>query len=483
MGKSRATSKPEDQSVPLVVDMDNSLLRVDVIAEWSIRLAIQRPLLFVFGLATNRTRLLMKRFISRHFSVSRELPLNNRVLELIRTVQESGKDVYIASASLPSIVNPVAEQIGGIREVFSSEATNLKGSEKTKLLIERFGAGGFDYVGDSRSDVEIWNHSRRAYFAGPRPMFRTMQKLSSKQIIDLSEEPGKRVLIRALRVEHWVKNTLVALPLILAGSSQLSTLQQALALALAFSLAASSLYLVNDVLDIDSDRLHQSKKRRPIAAGELSAVSALRWSIALFLAGLTVGLLSGGTVGVFLTLSYSALSLTYTLFLKRIPLVDIVALASLYTFRIIAGAIITSTYISYWLMLFSFLTFAALATLKRVTEIRSLIGSPDGAPSSLDRRGYARSDEVLVTALGAAFSVASITVLGIYLQAVFGSTAHELASLALVTCWSIWMLTMWFDQTRGRMHHDPIRHALTSPKSWVLVGIMLALYFWIGLEG
>jgi 4-hydroxybenzoate polyprenyltransferase len=404
------------------------------------------------------------------------------VLKLIETAQQSGHDVFIATASLPSIVIPIGERIEGIREVFSSEAKNLKGVEKARLLVQRFGTEGFDYVGDSKSDLVIWNQSRHAFFAGARREFQKIQRESTKQIFDLSEEPGKRVLIRALRLDHWVKNILVAIPLILAGSYQFSAIQQVLALALAFSFTASSLYLVNDILDVDSDRLHSSKKKRPIAAGELSALRAIWLSTGLLLSGLIGGIIAGGLTGVLLTLTYGILSLTYTLFLKRIPLVDIVALASLYTFRIIAGAIIVSTYISYWLMLFSFVTFAALATLKRVTEISSLASSISGAPSSLDHRGYNRGDELLVTALGAAFSVASITVLGIYMQDEFGSTTHEIMSLILVTCWSIWMLTMWFDQSRGRMHHDPIRHALTTPRSWILVGIMLAIYFWIGLE-
>jgi 4-hydroxybenzoate polyprenyltransferase len=482
MDQSRGTDNLINRKIPLVVDLDNSLLRVDVLAEWSIRLAIQRPLRFVFGLATQRSSLPLKRFVASHFSVSSDLPHNMNVLKLIETAQQSGHDVFIATASLPSIVIPIGERIEGIREVFSSEEKNLKGVEKARLLVQRFGTEGFDYVGDSKSDLVIWNQSRHAFFAGARREFQKIQRESTKQIFDLSEEPGKRVLIRALRLDHWVKNILVAIPLILAGSYQFSAIQQVLALALAFSFTASSLYLVNDILDVDSDRLHSSKKKRPIAAGELSALRAIWLSTGLLLSGLIGGIIAGGLTGVLLTLTYGILSLTYTLFLKRIPLVDIVALASLYTFRIIAGAIIVSTYISYWLMLFSFVTFAALATLKRVTEISSLASSISGAPSSLDHRGYNRGDELLVTALGAAFSVASITVLGIYMQDEFGSTTHEIMSLILVTCWSIWMLTMWFDQSRGRMHHDPIRHALTTPRSWILVGIMLAIYFWIGLE-
>lgn len=464
---------------PLVVDLDNSLLRIDVLAEWGVRLLLTHPIKTLRILSNSSDLVELKTAIARNFNIRPELlPLNQKVLELIEKRRQIGGQIIIASASLPEIAGPIAEA-NSIDTALASEGENLKGEAKRRALVELFGEGGYDYVGDSKSDLPVWRSARNKFFAGRSTLLPGLEKVLEADLFDVSEHKSWKASLRGLRPSHWVKNLLLAVPLVLAGDYSNADLLPLGAAFLGFSLVASGLYLLNDLLDVDADRAHTAKRHRPIANGDLSAQNALILSALLIAAGLATSLLGAGFVGFSMTLAYGLGSLAYSLKVKTIPYIDLLGLAGLYVFRIVAGALVTATYISYWMMLFALMTFAALAALKRVTELSAGSDSERASLFRHSRRGYGADDLQAVKSLAASFSVSSIALLGIYAQETFTRELQAIASLLLVCSFAVWLLKFWLDSSRGKLSHDPIKHALSDKASLALLAITFGLYFWL----
>jgi 4-hydroxybenzoate polyprenyltransferase/phosphoserine phosphatase len=463
---------------PLVVDLDNSLLRIDVLAELSLRLAFQSPLQFLRLIINNRNLLTLKKEIASHFQVRPELlPLNPKVMKLVEDRLSGGSRVLIASATVPTIATPIASHLF-IPEVLASDKVNLKGSAKLNVLTEKYGVAGYDYVGDAKADVSIWESANTAYFAGNARHLGRFSKMAGKPLIDVSTRFNLPSILRGLRPSHWVKNLLLAVPLVLAGDWDSSHFTPLLSAFLGFSFVASGLYLVNDLLDVDADRAHPTKRTRPIANGDLSAQHSIVLAALLVVTGAMISALGAGLLGLVLTVIYGASSLAYTLKIKTVPYLDILGLASLYVFRIVAGALVASIYVSYWMMLFALMTFSALASLKRITEL-SIDSGDDSGLHAVSRRGYVPSDLAAIRALGAGFTVSAIALLGIYAEETFTQDFEVFASLLLVISFASWLLRFWLDSSRGRLAHDPIKHALTDRYSLALLAITFGLYFWL----
>jgi 4-hydroxybenzoate polyprenyltransferase len=461
------------------VDLDNSLLRIDVLAEWAIRLLLLKPFVMLRLLVQRPDVVTLKSKIGNHFSIRPEiLPYNTGVIALIEERKRQGGDVVIASATLQAIAEPIAQALQ-ITKVYASQTLNLKGENKRDALVTLYGEGGFDYVGDSEADVPVWRAAKTRFFAGPPQRLSRFQSEIGADMVDLSVNSSLKQMLKGLRLSHWVKNLLLAVPVVLAGNWGHAQALILLAAFFGFSLVASGLYLVNDLLDVDADRAHPQKRFRPIASGDLAARNALVWAFSLVLTGLAISLVGSGLIGFALTAAYAIGSLGYSLKIKTIPYIDILGLAALYVFRIVAGAIVTSTFISFWMMIFAFMTFSALAALKRVTELST--HSPEGKKSLFisSRRGYVEADLGAVKSLAAGFSVSSITLLGIYCHETFTSINQSMASLLLVGSYAIWLLKFWLDLSRGRLSHDPIKHALSDRSSIVMLAVTFGLYFWL----
>jgi len=469
-----ATKTPK----PLVVDLDNSLLRIDVLAEWSLRFAIQHPLRLLKLLLRSKSLVEFKKGIAANFQMRPSLvPFNNHVRKLLEERISAGAKVLIASATTPNIAIPIAGHFS-ISEVFASDEVNLKGNAKLELLIAKFGVHGFDYVGDSKSDLEIWKSAQIAYFAGKPRNRERFSKMAGKPLVNLSEPFDWKSSLRGLRPGHWVKNLLLVVPLVLAGEFNPSHFTPLFSAFIGFSFMASGLYLINDLLDVEADRAHPSKRSRPIARGDLSALSSILMAFSLIVASVVISGVGAGVLGLALTAIYGAGSLAYTLKFKTIPYLDVVGLASLYVFRIVAGALVASIFVSYWMMLFALMTFSALASLKRVTELAIEAGG-ESQLHIVSRRGYAPSDLDSIRALAAGFTVSAIALLGIYAEDTFTKELQVFASLLLVISFASWLLRFWLDSSRGRLSHDPIKHALTDRFSLALMAITFGLYFWL----
>lgn len=466
----------------LVVDLDNTLSKIDILAEMTTQELLKRPISLVGGVIGTSNILEFKEKVAAGRSIRAEsLPLNQEVLDLIEQRKSEGWKIVLATASVESVAKPISDSLEVFDEVIWSSQENLKGATKAARLEEMFGAGGFDYVGDSHADKMVWPSARERIYAGPsRRKFRSLSK-DIPDLRDLGVRAERWAGLRAMRPSHWVKNLLVFLPLFLLGDLGVITPERILDLSLLFaamSCAASGLYLINDILDTESDRSHPDKSKRSIAAGHLAAFDALLLSLVLMiLAGITAWV-AGGPSLVGLVAGYAFGSYLYSSILKKLPLIDIVFLTLLYLSRIFIGAWLVGIPVSFWLAVFAFFAFLSLASIKRLVELRMADNEGHQAELGLQSsRGYVPSDIKIVQPLGIAFAVASQLVLALYIHATFGNQGEvALAPMSLLLLWTVWMFNIWLDYARGRMDSDPVKHALKSKQSLVLLAL-IALAF------
>jgi 4-hydroxybenzoate polyprenyltransferase len=246
---------------------------------------------------------------------------------------------------------------------------------------------------------------------------------------------------------------------------------------LGLSFSASALYVINDLLDLESDRAHAEKRKRPSASGELTVWVALASSAGIFVCSILLAYLASSWTGVGIVVIYAALSLVYTLKLKNLPLVDVTALSLLYVYRLVIGGLVSQVFVSYWLLAFAFFIFLSLAALKRVTELSALSEANDAVGTSIAKRGYLPTDTDLVKSVGIAFAVGSVGLLAIYIEASFESVSGtQVLPFLLVPLAAVWIVGLWLDQQRGTMGHDPVRHAYKDKRSLLLLTSMLLVY-------
>ena len=293
---------------------------------------------------------------------------------------------------------------------------------------------------------------------------------------DISLDPVARPIdwLVAARLHHWAKNVLVFLPLAL--TPHLLSVQVVIQCVLGFlalSIACSGTYLFNDVLDRVADRQHRSKFRRPVAANRISVSSALMVGMGMCV----VGLLSAAAINiVFATLlmAYIILSIAYSYYLKTLVFLDLATLAGMFTMRIVMGAVLMGGTINPWLPVFVFLFFGGLTAAKRTAE---LVGRTQRCDHSDNRRGYQEEDLVLLIAMGVAFSVGALILLGIFLSVVavpemlYRSPQRFWIAVPLLL---IWTFRIWVFAVRGSLPDDPVLFSLRDPLSLSL-GTLLGL--------
>ena len=465
-------TKSDEAPVPLVVDVDATLVRADLSLESFLRVArsgLASALLLL--LAPLRGRAVTKALAARRDPVdAARLPYRAPVLDLIREAVSQGRPVILASASHRRNVARVARHLGLAEPVIATTArVNLKGRAKLAAIRARFGPDAeFDYAGDSRADAVLWAAARRGYSAGWMPSGLGVERIGPPP------PPLAAALLRAMRPHQWAKNALVLVPLFASGAMlDLHLLGLAVVAMIAMSAIASSIYLVNDLLDIDADRAHATKWKRPVAHGDLTVPQALGSAKVLGLGGLALGWLAGGWVLTAWLLAYMALSLAYSLRLKAVLAADAIALAMLYTLRLAVGAAAVQVPVSYWLLLFSVFLFLSLAFLKRYVEI---MGSPDHH-RLIKGRGYVGGDLDLVMASGVSTGMVAVLVLALF--------AHDPETMAryavpemLLLCLPLlyWLLRAWMMARRGEIDGDPVAFALKDRRSLAIGALMGAIF-------
>ncbi|WP_371169840.1 UbiA family prenyltransferase [Aliiroseovarius sp. 2305UL8-7] len=461
---------------PFVLDVDGTFLRTDMLYEcfWA---GLGRDPIQTLKVSFARLRepARLKAELAEIAQLRTDLlPVEPDVVDIAFAAQSEGREVLFASASDQSIVMKLASDHGLSTRVFASDGTtNLKGSAKATALVDAFGEGGFHYAGNAPVDRLIWNHADAALVVGDSASAKAM-KAAGKPVTFIEGGWRMKDVLKSFRPHQWVKNVLLFVPMIAGHAFDVNTLLLTILGVLSFSAAASSIYLVNDLLDLEADRLHVKKCKRPFASGAVPIHVGMISFVILAAIALGIAAYLGWAFFGVVTL-YMALSLAYSLNLKRLRWVDIAVLATLYTLRVVAGAAATGIYVSGYLLVFIFPVFLALGCVKRLTEL-TLATSDDRLPG----RGYGRPDRPDL------LNVASLGVVAALL-AFFLYSFTEQAILLYKTRWLVWAaelpLAWWLIRMvrlgwYGKQDYDPIVFAMKDKRGIGLMLITMAIMFY-----
>lgn len=476
----RARPEEATQPLPLCVDLDGTLVASDTLHESLAWLARRRPgVLWRTPVWLRRGRAHFKRRVAdAGVPDPAALPYREEVLAYVREARAAGRTVVLATAADHRIADAVAGHLGLFDRVLATDGRrNLKGAAKRAALDEAFGRRGYEYLGDHGADRAVWEGAARISCVG----------LSDAEVRRLEGHAplarrfdgaagGLGAWLRALRVHQWVKNVLLFVPLLAAHRGDEPALLALAALGfLAFSLCASGVYLLNDLMDLEADRQHPTKRDRPFASGRLPIAEGAMLAPVLIgaaLVGSALVLPVGftGALGVYLVLNA-----LYTFVLKRVAIADVIFLASLYSLRVLAGGLVTGIPVSPWLIGFSLFFFLSLAILKRYADLRILAGSEGGVRSS-PGRDYSLDDAALLLAMGPASGYMAVVVLVLYVQSDAVVRLYRTPEILwlLAPLLVYWVSRVWWIAHRGRMTEDPIVFTSRDPASWLVGALAVA---------
>lgn len=467
-----------DAPLQIVVDLDGTLSRSDTLHEQIVRAALRHPFRLLAALpALATSRAAFKARLAAIPAKNLSAPWNRDVLNAL--TQNADAPVAVCTASNRDFAVRLCAGLRPFTAIHGSDTeVNLKAEAKAAFLRETYGQGRFLYFGNSREDVPVWREAAggavvsddAALLAEARRVCPALDHLPPRK------PPAVLSLVKALRPHQWVKNLLVFVPLLTSHRFGEPSLIRACAAAFGvFCLLSSAIYLLNDAIDLDADRQHASKARRPFAAGDVSVLWALPLCATLLAAGLTVAAMLGAP---FFTAAagYVLLSVVYSTGLKKIALLDVYALASLYTLRLFAGGAVTGIVISVWLAAFSIFIFLSLALCKRYVELRD-VGLPPGV--RIGRRGYFPEDARFVLNQGIIAMGCAALVLAIYLSSSAVTLLYHSPSILWIAVLvvSYWGGRLWLLASRGQMHDDPVLFALRDIVSWSCLGLLLTVFF------
>jgi len=467
--------------IPLCVDLDGTLLRSDLLLESFLGLAGRRPLealKWPFWLL--RGRAYLKTRLSETVAIdAASLPYDQRLLGLLRRERALGRRLVLATASPRKYAEAIAGHLAIFDDVVATgESRNLKGENKRAALVLSYGERGFDYVGNSAADEAVWRSARRAWVVnGGRGLVARARAVTEVEEVLPAQASGVFTWLRALRVHQWLKNVLIFVPLVMAHRvAEPQLLWQTIVAFAAFNLTASSVYLLNDLLDLEVDRGHPRKRARPFAAGDIPlAYGIAAFPVLLALAALLVAVTASAAFALTLV-GYYVVTLAYSLWLKQIVLVDVVTLAGLYTLRIFAGAAVMGTPPSFWLLAFSVFLFLSLALVKRYSEMRVLRKTgKESAPG----RGYRGEDLALLTSVGTASGFAAVVVAALYINSPDVSKLYGSPEWLWLICPLLlyWISRVWLLANRGEVHDDPVVFALRDHGSQIVGVLALVTIF------
>lgn len=465
---------------PLVVDLDRSLIRVDLLHEAMARLGIRSPLrLMRLAWRHRRSLAAFKTAVAEIVPVDpSKLPYEPRVIARLREESAKGRRLILATASPAIWAGPIAGHLGLFSDVLATDGeANLKHTRKLAAIRELLGDARFSYLGDSSDDIPLFEAAtggRLLAGSSSRPLAHLRRSGEPfEHIAPANPLAQVRDAVRACRPVHWIKNLLIFVPAVTSwGMYDPVRLIPAVFAFFSFSFVASSVYLINDLSDLAADRAHPDKRRRPLAAGQLPVFRAVVLAAALALAGLGLAIATGPVV-IAVLLVYVLLNAAYSIRLKEMPLTDIALLCSFYLVRVMLGLAVLGLPQSIWFIAFLGCLFAELAHWKRYVEV---LNSP---ASSSKRRSYTSQDANVLLAFGVGFSFTAALVLTLYLRSNEVSPVYHspklLALLAPVLL--LHNLGMWLEASRGNGASDPVTFVLKSRKFWgtAVVAVLVLL--------
>jgi 4-hydroxybenzoate polyprenyltransferase len=300
-------------------------------------------------------------------------------------------------------------------------------------------------------------------------------------VSEVLEEQGTQwaAIWQALRPQHWVKNLLIVVPIVMAHRvNDVGRLTHVLVACLSFSLCASGVYILNDILDLEADRQHPKKRFRAFASGKIPVWVGLSLSPLLLAAGLAVAVLLPSKLFLLTTVIYLAATTLYSVYAKRVPIVDVLLLTALYLLRILGGGAAADVPVSPWLLAFSMFLLLSLAFTKRHAE---LIGQANGEMESApSKRNYRTQDREIVQQFGVTSGYLSVLVLALYVNGKEVTALYRHPQVIWLACPMLlfWISRVWFLANRGKLSEDPVVFAARDPVSYLL-GVLLFLILFV----
>lgn len=466
---------------PLYVDLDGTLVATDTLWESLLCFVKKRPLLcwFIIPYWLYHGRVYLKSQLANNITLDvSTLPYRDDVLEFINNEKQKNRNVFLCTAAHENIATAVANHLGIFDGIIASNANNnAKGSRKLELLQEHCPQKNFSYIGDSKADIPLWQAASDSLIVVPS---RQLPNWASTLTFTKTFNGSRSIYyhyFKALRPHQWAKNFLIFLPLLLSHKFfELNLFLLSCATFAAMSFCASSIYIVNDLLDIQSDRQHPTKQKRPFASGAvpiphgfvLMAISSIiAWGIAFSI-----------SLDFCLVLAcYVVLTTLYSFILKSRLMVDVIMLACLYVIRLFAGSTVTEIPLSPWLFTFSLFIFLSLAFAKRYTELQS-IQTENKDKKKLKGRNYVTFDMSAISELGTSSGLIAVLVLGLYIfesEEITQQYAHPDFLWLLCPLFAYWISRFWIIVKRGQMHHDPVVFALRDKISYYVAAIVLII--------
>lgn len=487
------------EQIPLCVDLDGTIISTDTLFE-SIVLAIKsKPWIVIFiPFWLLKSKAHLKRKVADVAMPAPDLlPYREEVADYLRAEAATGRPLVLITGADERIAESVGKHLGFFEQYFGTNGyVNLVSEHKTRMLVKLYGERGFDYLGDCLKDVEIWKKARRAILVQPRRGVRSAAaKVCEVEKVFRWPKRTFKNIIDQIRVYQWVKNILVFFPFLMAlpqlevnGPGTFGGILAAFYGFVSFSFTASFVYVLNDLTDIESDRMHPRKRHRPLASGKLSVAQAFAAGSLLLASGFVIAAVFLPPEFLLVLATYFVVTTAYSFFLKKMVILDIITLACLYTLRLIAGATASEVTASHWLLAFSIFIFLSLACVKRYSELRVMLNRNKQRPVG---RGYSVKDIDMVMTVGVVAGYLSALVLSLYIHDVSGFAGIERiedfatagSSAAIFKrpqfMWPIallllyWITRIWFLAHRDEMHDDPIIFTVRDPISYA-VGILTA---------
>lgn len=472
--------EPSDRDIPLCVDCDGTLVHTDLLHESAFHMVRSAPwrLLWLPWWWMGGKPVLKQRLAETAVFDWGGLPLNEDVMQRVRAARDQGRRVVLATASHRSLAEGLARHLGVFDEVLATDTgVNLSAQRKREELVARYGERGYDYIGNSRADLPVWSSARRAtVVSGNEGLAEKARAVTEVEQILPPPAASMLTYLKALRLHQWLKNLLIFVPLLAAHAwEDVGLVMQAVMAFFAFSLCASAVYVLNDLLDLESDRQHVRKRRRPFASGRipiwhgvvlipvlLVAAFALAWQLPLYFLAVLLG--------------YAAATLAYSVVLKRQVIVDVLLLAGLYTTRVIAGGAATAIVPSFWLLAFSMFLFLSLAMVKRYSELLVTLQQNKSAAAG---RGYHVQDLPVLMSTGTSAGMIAVLIFALYIDNPDISRFYDQP----MWLWPIpplllyWISRMWMKTHRGEIDDDPVVFAIRDWQSLAVGAVSATLFF------
>lgn len=464
---------------PLCVDLDGTLVRTNTLFEAALAAIKKNPWFIVkLALSVSKGKPAIKHIIGIHAPHDASLlPYNNELLAWLKEQRTKGRILILATASDKAIADDIAQYLGIFQEVIASTSQHpVSANTKYAVLSKRFGKKEFSYAGNSHADLTVWQSASSAILVDTETSVGDQVRNSIPIEAEFSNTSKitPRVVMQTMRIHQWAKNLLLFTAPIAAHRIGESSIAVNSAIGfLSFSCLASSVYILNDLFDIASDRTHATKRFRPIAACKVGIPQAMSWSVLMAIVSILLATLFLPLKFLWILAVYFCITSIYSLRIKKIPYIDIVVLAALYVLRIIAGSTATTVPTSKWLFLFAGCLFISLAAVKRVTELAQLEKSSDRAIG----RGYTKRDKELLTALGLTAALFSSVVLSLYTASAAVTTLYSRPTvlIGMILIFSVWIFRIWKHALTGLLPEDPVLFATKDYISYLTIAALFGI--------